>query len=193
LSSVKIAKSNQKKGGLEMLDFRDLMKDLREPSKSSLIYTLLMANILSLSIFLGTNRKEFRNKIQEETTNVNMALENKEEEALHTLVSKVLEPKNTTDKDVKEAVEESGHKNFQEMVEEGIEQQTSSEDLKATPQENASKVESTLEPEDKRLSENKKEKVINFEEAAREIRSKETTKEKPKTLVWHFPKAISKN
>ncbi|AYO30963.1 hypothetical protein D2962_10410 [Biomaibacter acetigenes] len=95
-----------------MLDFRDLMKDLREPSKSSLIYTLLMANILSLSIFLGTNRKEFRNKIQEETTNVNMALENKEEEALHTLVSKVLEPKNTTDKDVKEAVEESGHKTF---------------------------------------------------------------------------------
>lgn len=180
-----------------MTDLRDLIGDLKNTSKSSLIYALIMANVLSLSIFLGSNGKQSLDKVKEKTAEEETSLKNDKGEMTKVPVPEAFVPDKVEDKEDKnikeaEAVEEERQYSSQKKFEKPDESQAPPEVLKGTLQEKPSSAELVLEQENKHPSENKKEKVINFEEAAKEIRSKESAKEKPKALVWHFPKAISK-
>lgn len=158
-----------------MASFQDVITGSGNAGKSSLVYMLLLTNVLGLSIFmeknlnLGLHLKTKQNTVADMHTT-----QDKEQEQSSQLENlPILIPESVpSDKEITEPVEKAFDESY------NIGEYDGSHDDSAS------------------------EKVIDFKEAVKEIKSKESLKESRenmreskeplKTLVWHFPRATSK-
>jgi len=194
-----------------MAGIKDLITGSGSTGNSSLAYILLLTNVVALSVFLEKNLKISSKPKQDTLGGLNTGQDKKQEQPLQPEAQQIPGPEsNIPHEKGADAVEEEFQENIKETIKDNIKEtlkqsikanieESIKEQIKVFLAEKASETESSAKDHDKRpAADLQNEKVINFKEAVKEIKNKESVKESKesgqgskeplKTLVWRFPK-----
>lgn len=187
-----------------MVNLREIITSSESTGKSSLAYILLMTNVIGLSIFLEKNLGVYSKTRQNPIISENNAQGEKQDltppEGAHIPAPGEIkeEQKKSSDHIDKKHGDDMIGGNIKDYFADGID-----DEVNRVLEEKFSSGKSPEKGEDKRFTNDYvREKIIDFKEAVKEMKIKESLKESKeaivetneplKTLVWHFPKAVFK-